>query len=334
MNYLKLIKEEFINKKSEFIVCIPTYQSYEITKKTISRFLLQKKVIFDLLVTGPSGDIEKLYKDFPFINFVLTKDNYGSSGNQLINIAVALKYDYKYIVLNDNDAFFISSNGLFRLLSLLKSNSVMAVRGKNYDEKVEKIKPYYNKEIFCAFHGVIYKTEVFKNIELPNFNYFLIHDDIALSCNYLEKYKIITNPKVAYYHPHKLSHYKFTNLSKFLYLRSTLIGLIFERKNFYTLKYFSIFSLGLVIPFISSLIKLDFSYFKILSLVAYQILTKKFFIPILPKDRFIYQQIGVLDNLTENFYPSILDRIIEPKFIFLTDRFYNKVYIYQKRKIS
>ena len=87
-NYKNYIQKLHLNKKNDLLICMPTFNSYDITSQTIKSFYEQENVDFDLMVIGPSGDIEKLSQRYPEINYCITKENFGSSGNFLISIFI------------------------------------------------------------------------------------------------------------------------------------------------------------------------------------------------------------------------------------------------------
>jgi GT2 family glycosyltransferase len=228
-NYHRYIKNKKVTKSNDLIICIPTYNSFQLTKSTIDTFYSQSFKDFDLIIIGESGDIEKLNNVFPSINFILTNENYGGTANKLIGMYLAIEMNYEYCMINDNDSYLLNNDGLEILMKNIRNNNCMAVRAShssNYDPNKPDI--YFSKEPFCVFHCCILKTEILKNIKLPNQNYFIIHDDISFLCNFYEKYQILTNQIVNYYHPLKISFYKFENFYKFFFIRGTLLGLKIE----------------------------------------------------------------------------------------------------------
>ena len=99
MSYLNYIVNSKILKRSDIQINIPTFNSYEITKNTIKNLLKQKGIQFDiLLIDNGSDDYKKLIKNFPQINYVVLKENTGSSGAQRIGAELALGNKYEYII--------------------------------------------------------------------------------------------------------------------------------------------------------------------------------------------------------------------------------------------
>jgi len=206
-NYQNLILIEKINKKEDLLICIPTYNSYEITKKTIIMFKNQQNVNFDILITGPSGDIELLTNDFNDLNFIVSKENYGHAGHELINIYIAKKYNYDYVVLNDNDSRLMSENGLSQMLHNIKSRDLLVTFPLqylvNYSQNID------NEFVdFCPFHTCLFSKEILNQIKDPFYlEYFVSFDDVSFLL-YLKKFKSrIKSTNTHYKHPSK--PYKF-----------------------------------------------------------------------------------------------------------------------------
>ncbi len=226
-NYYNYIKSIHLNKRYKLLVCIPTFKSFEITSKSIKSLYNQKDISFDLLVIGPSGDIELLVEKFPDINFCITKDNYGSSGNQLLNIYISKDFKYEYVVLTDNDAFFLDDFGLSKMLHILKRDNLVWVFPilNNIDLKTNK---YY---LGSTFHCSLFSSEIFLYLEYYfNPNYFLLFDDVSFSKRleyvFPGRFKYVD---VRYYHPRKLNVLSFDKKYSFFCTRSILIYLFRER---------------------------------------------------------------------------------------------------------
>jgi hypothetical protein len=318
-NFFEYIEKTSIIKKNDLLICIPTFRSYEVTKETIISFLNQTGVTKDILVTGPSGDIEKLIEDFPEINYCLTKDNFGSSGNQLLNIFICKNYNYKYAVLNDNDARFIDNNSLSIMLENLKENKLLVTfpinnLSKNIDQ--EKIE-------FCPFHCCLFNTEIF--YKLDNyflFDYFLIFDDTSFSIK-LKKFKDrIKQTKVLYAHPEKPMMF-FTYNRMFFFVRSYFSFMLYEKVSIIDkIYYLFLFRPYWSIPmyFIYSILNFDFKFFKIFFIALFQVLTKNYHLisfeapkiqykeVLNPNNKFLYKRFNLIsDVIFPKKYLSYID---------------------------
>lgn len=214
------IRELKINKKSDLLICIPTFNSFEVTSSTIKKFYTQKDVKFDILVTGPSGDVEKIYQKFPNVNYCLTKDNYGGSGNQLINIYLSKVFKYEFFMLTDNDAFLLEDNGLKSMLDTIKKEDLVWVYPM-----------YSGKNIRAAFHCSVYSSKIFEKIDyFYNSNYFVFYDDTAFSkrieFNFKDRVKAV---QTSYFHPQKLEKSCFDLKQFYIITRSALIFIFREK---------------------------------------------------------------------------------------------------------
>ena len=278
IDYQELILYENIIKRCDLIICIPTFNSYEVTKATIQSFYDQEGVEKDILITGPSGDIEKLKAFYPDINYVLTKDNYGSSGNQLINIFMAKKYNYEFIMLNDNDAMLLNTLGLGKLKSDLLTNpeldliygQLVQIQCISRDSTCLQ----YGDDFFFPFYCVLYKSKVFENDYEFLFEYFIFFDDIVL-CNLLKsKVKYACQLEVKIIHPLKYGRFHSHYLA-LMFVRSLLLYLFREKVSISNkIRTIVAFTPPVLYFFINSLIHLDldfsFSCFRILISVIFR----------------------------------------------------------------
>ena len=330
IDFQNLIADELVKKTCDLIICIPTFNSYEVTKATIQSFYDQEGVEKDILITGPSGDIEKLKAFYPDINYVLTKDNYGSSGNQLINIFMAKKYNYEFIMLNDNDARLVDNESLGILMKNLKKNNLLVTfpipTSKKYEDELEKCD-------FCAFHCCLYSLEIFKKIDFHfDFNYFLFFDDVSFLIklkNYKDKVKA---SKVYCIHPEnplKFFEYK----TMFLFTRS-YFNFMFNEKLPLDQKiyYLFLYRPHALIPmfFLYSIINFDFTYFSMFFSALSQVIMKDFKLINFPKPRIKYDKVCFPSNIDEYKNFNLLTDVVfpKPKFKFLNE---NSEYVYLKQ---
>jgi len=226
-NFKRYLKTLSLNKKAEMLICIPTFNSFSVTKSTIESYLKQKNVKFDLLITGPSGDIEELAKFFPEINFCITYDNYGSSGNQLLNLFICKFYKYKFFSLTDNDAVLLDEFGLDKMLNLMKKRKLVWVYPILNNIKLDEVREYSPP----VFHCCLFSSEIYKNNDyFFNPNYFLLFDDVSFGQRidfcFFRKHRYAN---VRYYHPIKLHVMSFDLKYSFFCTRSILIYLFREK---------------------------------------------------------------------------------------------------------
>lgn len=230
INYFQYIKQEKIIKKSNIQINIPTFNSYEVTKKTICKLYNQKNTSFDiLLIDNDSEDYKKLIKDFPKLNYVLLKENTGSGGAQRIGAEIALKYSYEYVIFTDNDAILLDEMGL----SIMKNKldvlpQVGAIVPRCIESNFKKKERYFFVNGW-PFHYVFVKSEVLKKISLHNFNLFLYSDDGSLTSKIASVCKILVCQDVTYYH-YAFSPKSLENFYNYYYLRGLLI-IIFKEKG-------------------------------------------------------------------------------------------------------
>lgn len=290
-NYKDYIEKLHLKQKYDLLICMPTFKSFDITSETITSFLNQKKVYFDLMVTGPTGDIERLIEKFPQINYCLTKDNYGGSGNQLLNIFISRNSNYTYVMLTDNDALLLEDDGIHKMLKNMNNNNLLAIFPTDYAKKS------------LPFHCAVYKVDLFKMMKtffLPY--YFLQYDDIAFTSR-LNKFKDRFDVSdVKYFHPlkpEKFLNYNlmfFTLRSFFIFIFLEKVGLVSKFRISETILY------PLVIWFINSILYFDFMFFKIFFLSLYQVITKNFEMIKFPKEKFFYRKVEITSNIDTEIY--------------------------------
>ena len=229
--YLHYIVKFKINKKSDIQINIPTFNGYKTTKKTIKVLYNQKNINFDILIIdNNSNDYERLIKDFPDLNYILLKENTGSSGAQRIGAEIALKHKYDYIVFTDNDAILLDEYGLFKMKKNFADNQVVAVVPQNIELQSTKRKEAKIKRLNGPYplHYLFTKLDVFKKVQFHNFYMFLSGDDTSLTTKLLSTGKVLIDQSVLFYHP-IFKRQNTQNKTMFLSLRSLIIVIFFER---------------------------------------------------------------------------------------------------------
>ena len=233
-------------------------------------------------------------------------------------------------MLNDNDAIFLDSGSLKKLFEILVENNYKVCAG-NYWDSVQREESIVECSIICPFHCTLINNEVFKNTDLFNFNYFLLHDDLAFSRNISTKYTLYRINSVKMYHPLKLSFFKFDNISKYYFLRASIVGLFLESGDFKSKFMFLKFFIQNIIPIGYSLVNLDFSFFRIIYNTFSQFLRKDFSLPLIPSAKFGYK---LICSFTSNdFEPAkirIFDRLFLPQYLLLKDTHYSEIKVYSK----
>ena len=154
-------------------VTVPTFQSYEVTKKTIEKLLAQKDAAVDiLLVDNNSQDYVQLAQDFPQINYLVAKVNTGSGGAQCLGMHAAIFYGYETLICTDNDALLLSDDGLSKLLARLDpNNGIACVIPQNVENSME---PGEDRDVHypVPFHYVCLSVDFLKRIEPMDYYYF------------------------------------------------------------------------------------------------------------------------------------------------------------------
>lgn len=129
-DYIKSIK---LDKKSDLLICIPTYNSYGLTKNTINSFLMQNGVSFDICIIGSTLELDYLKKDFPDLNIVYLKTNYGCTGAYYLSAIISQLFEYEYTMINDNEAVFLKNDSLRILLDFCVNNSAKVCAATPYN---------------------------------------------------------------------------------------------------------------------------------------------------------------------------------------------------------
>src|SRR4030042_4428507 len=301
-NYLDYIVEKKIIKKSDIQINIPTYDSYEVAKKTIQKLHEQTGVEFDiLLLDNATTDYQKLREDFPDLNYVLLKENTGSSGAQRIGAELAIENDYKYIIFSDNDALMLDNFGIRKMLDEFQKKDAVAIFPRNIEDPYLSTRDKIIEETKgpIAFHYLFTEVSTLKKIGMHSFYYFLNGDDVSMSLKLLGAGKIIVRNDVSFYHPiFKKSVFSYKTL--FLCLRTTLILLLFEGginlKCRMTIAYLFLFTYFQA--FIKAIIFRDIFYLKLIYIVFRHFLIRG------------YRDMDAMHNIIKKF-PKDKYKIIE-----------------------
>ena len=164
-------------KKNNVCLVVPTFHSFEETRKLIR--LLQKQTFknFDLIIVDcGSDDYKELSKICSNINIILihTKENLGGSGSYWLGTKIAYSFGYEYIILSDNDAYPVSKNLLEKLLDVSKKHPswVVVPIEKNADNQILHQR--------LPFHFLVLKREIVRRVGFPIKDYFIWGDDCLL----------------------------------------------------------------------------------------------------------------------------------------------------------
>ena len=210
---------------------IPTFHSFEKTRKLIK--LLHKQTFrkFDLIIVDcGSDDYKKLSNLNSKINliFIHTEENLGGSGSYWIGSKIAYSLGYKHIILSDNDAYPISKTLLEELINTSRKHPKWVVA------PVEKsIKEQISPNQHLPFHFFLLKKEIIKNVGFPIKDYFIWGDDWEYT-NRLRYfgYKPVRVLSVSYYHPTGLDKTKYGNRFYFYVRNPALNYLSYNPKKF------------------------------------------------------------------------------------------------------
>ena len=343
-SFLHYISNSKIIKKSNIQINIPTFNGYEITKKTIKKLYEQKSIEFDiLLIDNNSDDYKKLIKDFPNLNYIVLKENTGSSGAQRIGAELALKNNYDYIIFTDNDAVLIDNHGLAKMRKYFKRCQVVAVVPQNIELKKPQGKIRKAKKLkgFFPLHYFFIKISVLKITGLHDFNMFLSGDDASISAKLLSAGEIIIAQNVLFYHP-VFQPKNIQNRNIFLTIRSLIILIFFE--NNINLKWrfraflfiFFIFSQAIF----HSIRFLDTSYFKTLFLTSesffygYKNVNKfKELLKSVPENKYILTQSTDAKEFKNSKKLSMLNNffLIYKSYYFFSNYYNKNIYFILKR---
>jgi len=343
MNYLNYIVKSKIVKRNNIQINIPTFNDYETTKNTIKTLFNQKDIKFDiLLIDNGTKDYVKLIKYFPKINYILLKENTGSSGAQRIGAEIALKYDYQYIIFTDNDALLLDNYGLLKMKNKLDSNTkivaVIPQHTESFDNTLKK--DFYVNS--WSFHYLFVKTIVFKKIDLHAFSLFLYSDDLSLTLKIRSINKILVCSNVKYYH-YRFHPKSLQNFYNYYYLRGTLY-IIFKEKHILFKSRINClinFIYKMLQMFVHSLIFFDFSYIKtiILSFRGFINFNKNYLQIILSlPNKYILEEYSPerIKNPEKSGFINLLDNylclLIPNKKLYLHSNYLNKNIYYRLKK--
>ncbi len=311
MSYLNYIVNSKILKRSDIQINIPTFNSYEITKNTIKNLLKQKGIQFDiLLIDNGSDDYKKLIKNFPQINYVVLKENTGSSGAQRIGAELALGNKYEYIIFTDNDAILLDTLGLSKMKKKLDSSSDLVAVVPSHTESfgLSCHKDFYVRN--WSFHYLFVKAKAFEKIDLHNFYLFLYCDDSSLTSKLSSLGKILVCGNVKYYH-YGFNPKSLLNFYNYFYLRGLL--LISLREKYISLSsrintsfnfFYKVFQMILY-----SIILLDFSYIRTIFLALSGFLNmKESLIHFIPINRYRWQEVTPQQNESFEGYTDVFKK--------------------------
>lgn len=320
-NFLHYIIKSKIIKKNNIQINIPTFNSYEITKNTIQGLYSQKNINFDiLLIDNASEDYKKLTKDFLDINYVVLKENTGSSGAQRIGAELALKNGYDYIIFTDNDAILLSNDVLKRMfLKFDKDDRIGAVVPKNIERTYSQKGDFYIAA--KAFHYLFVKSEVLKKIPLHNFYLFLFADDVALTLKISSISKILSCGDIYYYH-YIFSPALFQNFYNYFYVRGLLFIIFKERCILlkYRIKYLLVVLYKIFQMILHSIIFLDPSYIKTIFLSFLGFLNiEEDFKHLIPKNKYVLKEYPP-EQIGEGELSDFVDMSNHLKWLFLPKR--------------
>lgn len=333
MFYEDYVLENNIEKRNKLVVNIPTFKTYEITKQTIEMLMAQKGIKFDITIIGPSGDIESLLKDFPQLNHILLKDNYGSSGAQAIGIYFALKNEYEFICVTDNDALLLEDTGLSRLMQRLTQNETTTAVVPRHTESFPRESPEKNIPSW-AFHFLTIKASIFEKIDIHNFYIFLYSDDVSLTSKISSHGNLVMCPNVSYYH-YPFHPKSLGNFYSYFYLRGLMI-LMFREKHIklsYKLRFLIQLMYKKISLFVNAILLRDFSYIytMVLAFIGF-IFIKKDFTRKIPKNKYTYVETIETSNINFKNAKDKKNTFIFPEGLKLFNNYENKTYYFKWTK--
>ncbi|ASJ15228.1 glycosyltransferase [Thermococcus radiotolerans] len=193
-------------RKNMCCIVIPTYNQYNITKKTIE--LLKKQTISPeiIIIDNASNDrtFEKIIREFPDVTVIELKKNYGSSGAQYIGAVYALSQGYDYIILSDNDAQPIDITLVEDILKKATKEKAVVIPTNLFGGNITGFSKEKTKITTSPLHYLCIPRDILENCGLPIFNLFLKADDYELTTRISKKRYRITRIDSRYYHPIKI----------------------------------------------------------------------------------------------------------------------------------
>ena len=204
-----------------FVAIIVTYNRKELLKKNITCLLNQSYKDFDILIIdNHSTDNTKSYiSDFldnERISYVDTGDNLGGAGGFQFGIKEALKGNYDYVWLMDDDSMprpealmnlvsYIEKNKEFGFLSskvLWKDNELcsMNIQRESLTKNVSDFTYEVIPIVIASFVSLLVPVEVIKEIGLPIKEFFIWTDDWEYTRRISRKYDsyLITDSEVVH----------------------------------------------------------------------------------------------------------------------------------------
>jgi GT2 family glycosyltransferase len=289
------IEKSRIVRRHPVQVTVPTFQSYEVTKKTIEKLFAQRNVAIDiLLIDNHSEDYVQLSQDFPQINYIVAKENTGSGGAQCLGMHAAIFYDYEILVCTDNDALLLSDDGLSKLLQRINpQKGIECVVPQNVENSMEPQADYRIPHP-VPFHYICLTVALLKRIEPMNYYYFLYSDDIAFSSKVLSHAVIHCAGDVLYYH----EKYQIKAICagyQYFHLRGLLILACLERNVAlkFRIRHFLNAMFKMFLAILRTIQFRDLLYLKIVVSAIGQVLGdyRTFRFPSWPKERFQYIEV-------------------------------------------
>ncbi|MEM2637184.1 MAG: glycosyltransferase [Candidatus Korarchaeota archaeon] len=220
-------------------VIIPTYNSADLTSKTIELLKKQTLVPDIIVVDGGStkNDAAILRQRFPDITVLRFDEDLGGAGSYYEGGKFAMRKGYDVLIFSDNDAFPVSENLIEKITKTLMKNKKVGICGPViiYSPNAGKtgyILPRTHPLIYC---GV--RKDVVEKVGFPDKNFFIWFDDVEYSLRVKKAgYLVVNLPDIMYSHPiknpfvpyHPRHYYYCRNL---LYLRKKA-GLIYIKHVF------------------------------------------------------------------------------------------------------
>ena len=213
--------------KQDIVAVVVTYNRKELLKQCIKKILNQKGASCDVIIvdnasTDGTGQMVREEFNLPQVLYKNTGSNLGGAGGFEYGVREAVRYDYEYLWLMDDDTLpeenalaklmeagerlggkwgFLSSvaywtDGSICRMNIQKKDIFRHVREKEYQSEMVPIQ-------MCSFVSLLVKGEVIERLGLPIGEYFIWTDDYEFTGRISREYPCYMVPSSKVVHAMK-----------------------------------------------------------------------------------------------------------------------------------